>query len=75
MAAVIQGGQSCIMDRDVDDPCSGIKVQKLDVGVSGRRLCRVCVHCGQVGHRPPRGMHLEHQWKVCPLAILTERYP
>ena len=32
----------------------------------------VGVHCHQVGHRPLRGVHLEHQWKVCPLMILMD---
>ena len=43
------------MDRDVDDPCSSVKIQKLGIGVVSRKqgIISVCHH--QVGCRPLRG--------------------
>ena len=41
------------MDMEIDDPCGGIEVKELGIGISFRSSWVIGVPCCQVGSRPP----------------------
>ena len=67
--------QVCVLYGHFDDPSGGVEIQKLNIGVLVGCHWRISVHGHQVLGKPLGDIHLEDQWKVCPLAIVVDSVP